>query len=207
MGGSMARLVLLLEAPYGVSTGDSFGFGVGDLDWRRVLGSCTLLEMVHCSVPARVKELVVCSKLSSMAACCLSAALSRVRLLGLAPLTPEYIGSQQFGNDLWFSKVTNGPLSSSCLVVATVAGACSIWDGFQASVAFIQASFDVARLCSSRTSYSGDVKGTPGIRGNSENLTFPRIRSMVENGYRYQGNSKNKLADCAGFSGWAKLGL
>ncbi|KAL0643324.1 hypothetical protein Bca4012_041614 [Brassica carinata] len=60
---------------------------------------------------------------------------------------------------------------------------------------------------SSGTSYSGDVKGTPGILGNEENLTYPRITSMVENGYRCRKISKNKLAECAGFSGWAKLVL
>ncbi|WZY95855.1 hypothetical protein YC2023_068184 [Brassica napus] len=60
---------------------------------------------------------------------------------------------------------------------------------------------------SSGTSYSGNVKGSPGIRGNAENLTFPRVTLMVENGYRYRRISKNILAECAGFSGWAKLGL
>ncbi|KAH0875378.1 LOW QUALITY PROTEIN: hypothetical protein HID58_072740 [Brassica napus] len=60
---------------------------------------------------------------------------------------------------------------------------------------------------SSRTSYSRDVKGTPGILGNEENLTFPRVTSTVENGYRSRRISKNKLAECVGFSVRAKLGL
>ncbi|KAL0688644.1 hypothetical protein Bca4012_088321 [Brassica carinata] len=62
-------------------------------------------------------------------------------------------------------------------------------------------------ILSGRVFYSGDIEGIPGILGNKENLTFPRITSMVENGNRYQRKPKNKLADCAGFSGWAKLGL
>ncbi|CAG7894676.1 unnamed protein product, partial [Brassica rapa] len=57
------------------------------------------------------------------------------------------------------------------------------------------------------TSYSVDVKGTSGILGNEENFTFPRVTSMVENGYRCRRISKNKLTECAGFSGWAKLVL
>ncbi|WZY91365.1 hypothetical protein YC2023_063694 [Brassica napus] len=53
---------------------------------------------------------------------------------------------------------------------------------------------------SSRSSYSGDDTGTPGIRGNEENLTFPWLSLMVENRNRFL-----ILAECAGFSGWAKL--
>ncbi|WZY80393.1 hypothetical protein YC2023_026777 [Brassica napus] len=75
---------------------------------------------------------------------------------------------------------------------------------FKAScgVSYIPALVAFARPC-----YSGDVKGTPGILGNEENLTFPRVTSMVESGYRCRRISKNKLAECAGFSGWAKLVL
>ncbi|KAL0844691.1 hypothetical protein Bca101_017937 [Brassica carinata] len=58
---------------------------------------------------------------------------------------------------------------------------------------------------SSETSYSGDDLGSPGIRGNEENLTFPRSLSMVENGNRFLRISKIGLVERAGFSGWAKL--
>ncbi|KAF3500175.1 hypothetical protein F2Q69_00042837 [Brassica cretica] len=68
-------------------------------------------------------------------------------------------------------------------------------------------SYILALVAFARPCYSGDVKGTPGILGNEENLTFPRITLMVENGYRCRRISKNKLAECAGFSGWAKLVL
>ncbi|KAG5414944.1 hypothetical protein IGI04_002511, partial [Brassica rapa subsp. trilocularis] len=77
----------------------------------------------------------------------------------------------------------------------------SFWDPVQAScgASFIPALL-LARLC-----YSRNVKGTPRIRGNEENFTFPRVTLMVENGYRYRRISKNNLAERAGFSGWAKL--
>ncbi|WZZ82199.1 hypothetical protein YC2023_102771 [Brassica napus] len=67
--------------------------------------------------------------------------------------------------------------------------------------------FELALVAFARHCYSGNVKGIPGIRGNAENLTFTRVTLMVENGYRYRRISKNILADCVGFSGWAKLGL
>ncbi|WZY94733.1 hypothetical protein YC2023_067062 [Brassica napus] len=47
--------------------------------------------------------------------------------------------------------------------------------------------------------------GSLGIRGNKENFTFPWSSSKVENGNRFQRSSKNRLAECAGFSGRAKL--
>ncbi|KAL0795982.1 hypothetical protein Bca101_067359 [Brassica carinata] len=47
--------------------------------------------------------------------------------------------------------------------------------------------------------------GSPGILGNKENLTFLWSSSKVENGYRFLRISKYRLAECAGFSGWAKL--
>ncbi|KAF2610947.1 hypothetical protein F2Q70_00013527 [Brassica cretica] len=58
---------------------------------------------------------------------------------------------------------------------------------------------------SSETSYSGDDLGSPGIRGNEENLTFPRSLSMVANGNRFLRISKIGLVERAGLSGWAKL--
>ncbi|KAL0760383.1 hypothetical protein Bca101_076533 [Brassica carinata] len=74
---------------------------------------------------------------------------------------------------------------------------------FKRRVALLSSSFGgIARSC-----YSEDVKGNPGSRDNEENLTFPRITLMVENDYRYRRISKNKLAERAGFSGWAKLVL
>ncbi|CAN6884940.1 unnamed protein product [Brassica oleracea] len=45
------------------------------------------------------------------------------------------------------------------------------------------------------------------IFSNEESFTFPRITSMVENGYQNRRISKNKLAKCAGFSGREMLGL
>ncbi|KAF3583317.1 hypothetical protein F2Q69_00031023 [Brassica cretica] len=66
--------------------------------------------------------------------------------------------------------------------------------------------YELALVAFARHFYSGNVKGTPGIRGNAENLTFPRVTLMVENSYRYRRISKNILTECAGFSGWAKLG-
>ncbi|WZZ71725.1 hypothetical protein YC2023_083095 [Brassica napus] len=50
-------------------------------------------------------------------------------------------------------------------------------------------------------------QGNSRHRRNEENLTFPRVTLMVENGYRCRMISKNNLSECAGFSGWAKLGL
>ncbi|KAF2617505.1 hypothetical protein F2Q68_00038700 [Brassica cretica] len=84
------------------------------------------------------------------------------------------------------------------------ASAYLFWESVQAScgASFIPALVALARHC-----YSGNVKGTPDIRENEENLTFPRIMLMVENDYRYRMTSKNNLAERAGFSGWAKLGL
>ncbi|KAF2557171.1 hypothetical protein F2Q68_00016087 [Brassica cretica] len=59
----------------------------------------------------------------------------------------------------------------------------------------------IARLmCYSRD----DLRG-PGIRGNKENLTFFGSSSMVENGNQFQRILKDGLAECAGFSGRAKL--
>ncbi|KAF3553699.1 hypothetical protein F2Q69_00015100 [Brassica cretica] len=55
------------------------------------------------------------------------------------------------------------------------------------------------------TNYSIDYSGILGIRSNEKNLTFLRIKSMVENNYRYQRISKSKLAKCAEFSVWTKL--
>ncbi|KAF2602375.1 hypothetical protein F2Q70_00027021 [Brassica cretica] len=83
------------------------------------------------------------------------------------------------------------------------ASAYSIWEEVQASCG---ASFIPALVAFARHCYSGNVKGTPGIRGNEENLTFPRVTLMVENSYRYRRISKNNLTECVGFSGWAKLG-
>ncbi|KAG5414113.1 hypothetical protein IGI04_001680 [Brassica rapa subsp. trilocularis] len=82
----------------------------------------------------------------------------------------------------------------------------SFWDPVQASCG---ASF-IPALLLARLWYVLELSpsdGTPGIRRNEENLTFPRVTLMVENGYRYRRISKNNLAERAGFSGWAKLGL
>ncbi|WZZ52889.1 hypothetical protein YC2023_052996 [Brassica napus] len=78
------------------------------------------------------------------------------------------------------------------------ASAYSIWEEVQASCG---ASFIPALVAFARHCYSGNVKGTPGIRENEENLTFPRVTLMVENNYRYRRISKNNLTECAGFSG------
>ncbi|KAF2612373.1 hypothetical protein F2Q70_00008427 [Brassica cretica] len=53
----------------------------------------------------------------------------------------------------------------------------------------------------SGTSYSRGNLGSPGIRGNEENLTFPRSLPMVENGDRFLRISKIRLVERAGFSG------
>ncbi|KAG5407755.1 hypothetical protein IGI04_013874 [Brassica rapa subsp. trilocularis] len=82
-----------------------------------------------------------------------------------------------------------------------------MWLKASCGVSYIPAFVRKASWRSSGTSYSGDVKGTPCILGNEENLTFPRVTSTVENGYQSRRISKNKLAECAGFSGRAKLGL
>ncbi|KAJ4889464.1 Uncharacterized protein Rs2_29212 [Raphanus sativus] len=109
-----------------------------------------------------------------------------------------------------FSGVISRLESASCpsshpgtvvLVLLTAeASTCSIWDAVQGVMwRLIHSSFGGDRkawrklqvwLRSSGTSYSGNVKGTPGILGNEENLTFPRDMSMVENGYRSRRISK-----------------
>ncbi|KAL0747369.1 hypothetical protein Bca101_029371 [Brassica carinata] len=108
---------------------------------------------------------------------------------------------------------------SSCLVVAAksarflagsivvaVVSACSVRDSVSSAV--YTPGFGGCKASSgnsSRTSYSGDDTGNPGIRGNEENLTFPWVSSKVENGNRFRRISKNGLAECARFSGRAKL--
>ncbi|WZZ85627.1 LOW QUALITY PROTEIN: hypothetical protein YC2023_114206 [Brassica napus] len=110
---------------------------------------------------------------------------------------------------------------SSCLVVAAksarflagsivvaVVSACSVRDSVSSAVytpGFGGCKASSALWSSSRTSYSGDDTGNPGIRGNEENLTFPWVSSKVENGNRFRRISKNGLAECARFSGRAKL--
>ena len=62
-------------------------------------------------------------------------------------------------------------------------------------------------MSSLETSYSWDDLENPGIRGNEENLTFPRLSSEAENGNRLLKISKSWSAERAGFSRWAKLWL
>ncbi|WZZ08809.1 hypothetical protein YC2023_094730 [Brassica napus] len=186
-------------------------------DWRRVLrqmyavgdGALSQLWPTFTSDTFFTAPILALSSLGE----CLSLVLSRVSTLGLSPMTPE-TGTHSLDIALWFSKASEGEAVLGMSFPPRLLGGSSerlLELGLGSGVVwrYIHTGFEkvISLWSSSGTSYSGDVKGNPGIRGNEENLTFPRVTLKIENGNRYQRISKSKLAERAGFSGWAKLDL
>ncbi|KAL0721797.1 hypothetical protein Bca4012_036396 [Brassica carinata] len=155
----------VVEVGYGWFASRSFDRGF-DGSLFRLRG----LEMELLPVPARVEVLVVYSKLSSMAFVdsLLQTLHFRFLFTALSLVSPWVDGcvSLDVSHSSLFGLATNGkvvlglsfPPRCLCLVFAcipgplrllelgggswaVVAGACSIWDAFQASVAFIHSSF------------------------------------------------------------------
>ncbi|CAN6811983.1 unnamed protein product [Brassica oleracea] len=114
------------------------------------------------------------------------------------PLTPVH-GFHNLDFDLWFSEITNVEMvlgrvidrlrdvavRSSRFLLGCLAG----FSDFLVRVTFVSCSsstsWTVTFVSLSVASYSGDDRGTPGIQGNEENLTFLWSSLMVENGDRF----------------------
>ncbi|KAF2579199.1 hypothetical protein F2Q68_00006545 [Brassica cretica] len=136
--------------------------------------------------------------------------------LGLLCIIVQSIPSDTGGGFLqrslgsWFSVVTSGGVGSLAAVrldfLCRFLETFSLGGGEDNNPLFLVCGDLEVRLGSQALScYSGDDLGSPGIRGNEENLTFPLSLSMVENGNRFLRISKIGLVERAGFSGWAKL--